>query len=882
VTLASPHWLWLLLAVPLVVWLAWRGRLARSRRRLIAACALRAAALALLAVALARPVLLERSSEVSIVYAMDVSRSISRTFLQQTLEWIRARQAAHPGVHSRYVVFARRAAILERLEDVATVGDATDVNETDLEQALRTAALGFAPGTAKRLVLVSDGNATRGDVWRALPQLQAERVRLYAMPAAVAVSNDAWVESIELPDDVRREEPVIANVAVFSRLATPARVELAAGSRMLAGRRLQLEAGQNTIALRVQLPEQGSVTLTARVTAQGDEDDRNDTLTTTVQVRGRPRVLYVESAPESAHYLAEALRAQHIDVEPVPPAALATESLDRYDVVLMSDVPASAIDAKAANALETFVRDHGGGLIFAAGDTTFGKQGYAQSAVERLLPVRMQGKRKRRELDLVLLIDRSHSMRGRKLELAKTAALSTLDLLEKQHRLAVVAFDSRPHEVVPLAEVGSKRRAEDLLSSMTASGQTNIYNALVEAQRILTDSKAGTKHIILLSDGITAPPGGVPKSDSERTQEEVMRARADTMRALGVKPAEKTADAKPLAGGMDEVVDELARAKVTLSTVAIGEKPDLELMKRLAVEGKGKSYVAASDAEIPGLFVSETRRLLGEAIVEEPFRPEIVNRAQAIAGIDFAGGPPLKGYVVSRPKRFAETLLEAPQKQPLLVQTHYGLGKTVAFMSDVKNRWAAAWIGWAGYGQLWAQVVRDAMARSAPDGVQFDVRRHGGEAVIELTALDAKHLYRDNLAPRVRMRGASGAVSLVPLRQVGPGRYRAAVAVDAGGSDPYRFEPVEGGGITRADLAQLGTRSVSYPWSDEFRGLPPDNALLRALSESTGGAFASKGEEMFAPRGDGGLITRALWPWFAAAALVLFLLDILVRRLPRF
>ena len=41
-------------------------------------------------------------------------------------------------------------------------------------------------------------------------------------------------------------------------------------------------------------------------------------------------------------------------------------------------------------------------------------------------------------------------------------------------------------------------------------------------------------------------------------------------------------------------------------------------------------------------------------------------------------------------------------------------------------------------------------------------------------------------------------------------------------------------------------RSVSYPWSDEYRGLPPDNALLRALSESTGGAFASKGEEMFA------------------------------------
>ncbi len=891
-TLASPLSLWLLAVLPAIWWLAWHHRAARAPRRLLTATLLRSLALILLALALARPVLLERSREISVVYAIDISRSVAPAFLRQTLDWIRIENARHAPAQVRYVVFGNRARILDSADDVlgvpvtadaASAPDAIDQSDTDLEQALRTAMFGFAPSTARRLVLVSDGNQTHGDVWRVLPHLQSERVRVFSIPATVAVSNDAWVEAIALPEDVRQEEPAIASIHIFSRMQTHARVELSRRTRVLSARSVTLQPGENEVELRIRIPEAGSTVLTARVTADGDENERNDALSESLQVGPRPRVLYVESAPESAHYLADALRAQHIDVSVAKAGALGSESLSGYDVVILSDVPAASIDAAGARALESFVRDQGHGLIFAAGENTYGKQGYAGSEVERLLPVRLQGKRKRRELDLVLLIDRSHSMRGRKLELAKTAALTTLDLLEQWHRLAVVAFDSRPHEVVPLTEVGSKRRAEDLISSMTASGQTNIYNALVEAQRILAESTAGTKHIILLSDGVTAPPGsGSARSSSEQAQEAVRKARAETLRQVGVNLPEPPPEPPERPGGMGGIVAELAQAKITLSTVAIGEKPNLELMQSLAADGNGKSYVASSDAEIPGLFVSETRRLLGEAIVEEPFRPLVINRADALAGLDFAAGPELKGFVVSRPKRFAEVWLQAVKKEPLLVQTHYGLGKTVAFLSDVKNRWAAQWIGWDGYGRFWAQLVRDTMARNEREGITWQVRRQGSEAVIELSALAANRTYRDNLAPRVRITRPDGEVSVLPLRQVGPGRYRASASMAAGSGEPYRFEALEGGGVTKRDLAQLGTRTVSYPWSDEYRVLPPNNALLRSLSEATGGVFAPKAEEIFAQRGDGGLATRPLWPWFAAVALALFLLDILVRRAPRF
>src|SRR5262249_26096884 len=149
------------------------------------------------------------------------------------------------------------------------------------------------------------------------------------------------------------------------------------------------------------------------------------------------------------------------------------------------------------------------------------------------------------------------------------------------------------------------------------------------------------------------------------------------------------------------------------------------------------------DAEVPGLFVAETRRLLGEAIVEEAFRPSVINRAEAIAEVDFAHGPPLKGFVVARPKHFSEVLLQALKQEPLLVETHYGLGKTVAFLSDVKNRWATQWLSWEGYGRFWAQVVRNAIARSAGEGISWHVQRQDDYALIELRALDANRMYRE-------------------------------------------------------------------------------------------------------------------------------------------
>ena len=888
--------LWLLAAAPLL-WLASRpNRAAISRRRIRVAGWLRACALCLLIAALTAPTLRTRTHQVSVVYALDISRSVSPEFLRGALQWMRAANTRYRPAQTCYLVFADHAELLADLESIPSVpvrsadknpheDGAIDQNATDLEQALTTALLGFAPGHAKRLVLMSDGNQTAGDVWRALPRLQAERVRVFAVPATVALEGEVWIDELILPQSVRQLEPVTLRLRVFSRGRLRATVQLAVAGAMVGNRVVSLSPGENELIFSARFKHAGENAVVAKLALEGGPVSRDDSLTETVWVQPRPRVLYVESSPGAARYLANALTLQGIEVATATPEQFAGDprALQGMDAVILSDVPPDRLGPASVRRLEVFVRDLGGGLIFSAGENAYGRQGYAKGEVERLLPVRFEARRKRRELDLVLLIDRSYSMRGRKLELAKSAALATLDLLEEQHRLAVIAFDSKAHDVVPLTEVGSKRRADALISSMTSSGQTNIYNALTRAYELLAASKAKTKHVILLSDGVTAPPpgalgAGAPMSDSDSAWKIIRELRKDTL-GRPLLPQEP-AEAMPASGGFEDLVARMAAADITLSTVAIGDKPNLELMSALARWGNGKGYVAARDVELPGMFVAEARRLLGESLVEEPFRPLVKAKGEALAGVDFGAGPPLRGYVRANAKRFSDVLLEAKNGEPLLVQTRYGLGKTVAFLSDLKNRWAVEWLSWPGYARFWAQVVRDAIRDSADQGLAWRVSRRGPEALITLSALDGDGAYRNGLSPKVRVVTPDAQSNVMVLRQVAPGTYRASMPLQAFRQSAYRFELLPSPGISRQETTQAGARSLFYPRSDEFRALPPNVALLEALSRQTGGKLAPKAEEVLAPSSDAAVASAPLWPYLAAAALLLFLADIAARRVP--
>lgn len=844
--------LWLLALLPLMWWASARSRVNLSRAHLITVTLLRTAALMCVIGALLRPWWTAPIKEVSVVYVLDVSRSVASGFVQSALQFAqKASQQAKPALE-RFVVFAKDARLVARAQDVSALavseraadaqGATLYQGATDLERALDAAMAGLDPTRVKRLVLFTDGNATAGDVWRAVPALAAQKVRVFAYPAPPRAASDAWIERIEVPDGVRRDEPVSVTVRVVSQAPAPAQLRLASGNELLAARSVQLEAGANAIVVPVRLRRQGQVVLTAEVRARGDAVPDNDQLERSVWVGPRPRVLYVEREEQAAKYLRDALVREGIDVQVADPqrVAAALRGVDGYDGVILSDLVPKDLDAQGMQTLQRYVQERGGGLIFAAGETTYGETGYSGSTLEKILPVEFKSQEKRKDLALVLCIDRSYSMKGKPIALAKAGARAALDLLEEQHYFGVIAFDSQPHEAVPLQLVRAKRRAEDLIDRIQASGQTNIYPALATAWRMLEKNSAKRKHIIVLSDGDTAP--------------------AD----------------------FDRLLKRIEDSKVTVSTVTLGKTGDPKLMARIAELGKGKSYVAEDIEQVPQLFVEDTKNVSRTALMEEPFRPVVKHKIEALRGLDFAKAPPLLGYAATKARDDAEVFLATEANAPILARWQYGLGRSVLFASDAKNRWAANWLQWDGYGKFWSQLVRDTIRRDNDEQVRFDVERVGEEARVSLALMSERGEWRNDLAPRVNVRAPDGAAPAqgLALRQVAPGRYEGRLAVATAGNAPYVFELLADGQVGAAAARRAGLRQLYYPYPDELRSFPPDVALLQAIAQQTGGKLGASVAEIFDPGDDQGVARRALWPWLAAIGLALYLLDLALRRAP--
>jgi uncharacterized membrane protein len=850
---------WPLALLPALLYVWWVRRHSRTsltRRHQDVLWLLRASVVLLLLLALMRPHLNRPGTGISAVFLMDVSRSISPEFLNAAIQWTGDAVEQGEPEHARFIGFAATSTIVESASELPSLAvydgaamesgatppppGAIDQSGTNIERAVRQALASFAPATLKRLVLITDGHETEGDLASVVPELEAASVRVFAVPAAVRAEGDSWIESIEVPSDVREGETVEVAVVVFSRASKKAVVALETASSRLARREIDLSPGFSRVSFETRLPDAGLLDLQARIETEQDPFRDNDSRVETVTVAPPLRVLYVEGHPPSASYLERALESEGMEVTVVPgtSASSAAARFGTYDAVVLSDVSAKSLDQRAMLALETYVRDEDGGLIFAAGETSYGEEGYTDTVVERILPVEFRVEEKWKDLSLIIVLDKSYSMYGKKIALAKEATKAALDLLEETHRFGVVTFDWNPYVTIPLQLATNKDWIKDGISRIQASAQTNIYPALERAFEQLVESPSKVKHVILLSDGKTYPDD------------------------------------------YEELVTRMTEKEITVSSVAVGEEADRELLADIARWGNGRSYFIEDAEKVQQIFIEETQIALEATLVEESFSPLVKREIEAFRGIDFDTAPALKGYVSTIPRDAAEVILEAQDEDPLLARWHYGLGRAVMFTSDVKNRWAVDWLQWDGYGKFWSQLVRETARRSHGAEVDFKVDRRGNAAEVELSVVDRSGHYPRGLAPELRVIGPTADVRMVPLRQTAPGRYRASIPVSISASSPWRFE-LDAEGIPDEALAPASrTRTVFYPYPDEYRFYPPDVAKLEALALETGGKVGPSVEDIFEVGAERASVPTALAPLLMGLALALYLLDIAVRRVP--
>jgi hypothetical protein len=325
---------------------------------------------------------------------------------------------------------------------------------------------------------------------------------------------------------------------------------------------------------------------------------------------------------------------------------------------------------------------------------------------------------------------------------------------------------------------------------------------------------------------------------------------------------------------MADIVNE----RITVSAVMIGGHVMPDTMLRMASFGKGRFYEVPVNqaAALPDIFIKESAVILKSAIMEEPFKPKQVAASEVLRGMP-AEYPALMGYVGSTPKDRAEVPLLTDKGDPLLAHWQIGLGRSLAFTSDAKARWAREWLGWERYRQFWTQAAQWSLRRLENADFTADLELEKGEGRLAVEAVDEQGNYRNFLQLRALVISPKGERQTIALEQTGPGRYEARFPTREVGA--YTLHVIEwSAGQPRGSLV-LGA-SVNY--SPEFAASAPNLALLRRLAEYGGGKildprnpadnpFLHDRQRTFQP--------KDWFEWLLRFAVVLFVADVGVRRI---
>lgn len=841
-TWTAPAALWLLALVPLVWVASWFSRTNFSPRQHLLQQIVRAVVLVALAVALARPVMEMGSSRLSIVYLVDASYSVSSQAVSEAAARIAELNREVRPDHVRIVAFAKDARVVENEAALVALVNAEPGQTggllrtaTDLEAGLAAARAELAPGYVPRLVLFTDAQPTSGDVSAALSQLAASGVAVHVYPMAPRELGDTWVDAVQFPPTLAPGGLVTVTVEVGSQREVSAVVEVKHRGAVLASRTVALSAGRTPVPLEVSLDEAGAATFEAVVRAPGDPLPENNSLTRAAWIAPRPRVLYVEGTLASARYLQTALEQSGFDVEVRGAAALpgTRDDLAAYDVVILSDLARSVLPDDKVAVLGSWVEESGGGLLVTGGEAVFGEEGYRESPLERLLPVTFERKDEP-EVALIMVLDKSWSMAGTNIEMLRISAQAAVDVMKDDHTLGIVTFNDGLDWTLLPRQVGPNREEiRKAIAGIEPSGHTLIYPAIEQAFFALQKLKARAKHVLLLSDGRSYP---------------------DDYETL-----------------VNKMVDE----KMTVSSVAMGAAADRELLNNIAKWGRGRSYASDNPKDVPQIFVKEAKDVMSPGFDEKPLKP-VVKHLGFLEGIDFARAPALRGRTATVLKDTALELLGTEEEDPLLAYWPIGAGRAAVFASDVKDRWAADWIRWRGYGPFFSAVVRELAGQRAPAWT-LDMEAgpaRGASRIVTLTveARDPLGLPRNLLRPAIRVR-AGDLERTIAARQVAPGRYEARVTVDA--AVAVEAELAEDAAPASSGLS----RSFVPDAGAEYRFRPPDVSLLAAIADATGGTVMPGAEALQRGAGDSRASRIALWPWLVLFAAFAWAVDLLLRRI---
>lgn len=871
---------WLVLAPTLVAasWWMSRGAIAGLSPGLRwTALGLRAALIVTLCGALAGAHWRTRVNDLAVVAVLDVSDSMPPGSAAGAARYLQE-GAARAGTNDRLgLVLTAERPLVAALPgaQVRTVEPAFDAGtgSTDLASALRLATAVLPDDASSRIVLITDGNETEGGLLSAVEAARAAGAIVDVLPVRYDIRREVIVDQIVAPAGARQGQTVNLRFVLNATAPTRGLLTLFAGDTPVdldpgspgVSIPLSLREGVNIESVPVTLPTQGAQRFRAVFEPLDAADDaiaENNAAEAVTFVTGEGRVLVLADSPDEHGALVDALERAGMGVvlEQTPASFGSLVDLAAYDAVVLAGTGAYGFSLKQQEELRAYVHDIGGGLFVLGGPGALGAGGWIGSPLADALPLKLDPPQEQRTLKgaLAVVLDASGSMSipvgsVSQQTIANEAAVAAVKTLTRSDEVLVLAFDSVTRTIVPLGPNVDPEGIARAIRGIGPGGGTNMFPALARAAIELEKSDAASKHIVVLSDGQTM---GNP-DDGRRA-------------ALRIRQL----------GG-------------TLTGIAVGPGADVRLLEDLSRVGGGRFFALTTERlaqTLPAVFVRDVQTALRTLIWEgEPANPTITAISEALRGVP--GLPPYRGYVLTT-EREGLSLITAKTHQgdPLLAQWQHGLGRVVVFTSDGTARWTPSWGAWDGYRSFVEQHVRWAMRPTGSANLNVVTQQQGDTTRVIVEALDAGGEPLNFARFQGRVVAPDGASAPVELRMTAPGRYEGRAPTPGEGvfTLNLRYDttgsPVDETPGSREQLADRGSvqAAIVKPAAAERRTLASNDALLERAASIGGGRVLTgnaQTDNLFSREGMGRAFSaRSIWLPLTLLALVVFLVDVAVRR----
>lgn len=857
-TFARPAALWLLVLVPLIALVTVLLRQRRRTERPV--IALRLLIVALIAFTLAEPMTTHGAGAVSTVFVVDRSRSLTDNTQSQVNDWVTdALKGGGAEDRAAVVAFGAAPELTGPAAKATQLGsswdqtsDSFDANYTDIESALALARA-LPLGGSRRIVLVSDGAENIGSALNQSGQAASDGTPIDVLPVEGVGEGDLRVESATAPSTTWAGEHVSVVASIASGAGGDGTVDLFVDGTRVTSKQADFPSGLSSYSFDVKDLKPGFHSMEVRVTGTmaNDRFQENNSAPLSLVVRDKPKLLLVSQAGTDVGLLKGTLERSGAVVTVSEPSAVPSRlsELGVYDAILLNNIPASSMTLDQLAGLQEATRSKGRGLIVIGGTSSYGPGNYAGTLLEDTMPVTVkvtEGKERQR-VALLLIIDKSGSMSydplsgSPKVEMAKEAAKLAAQSLSDGDQIGVLAFSDSQQWVVPITTIDGQSSRDEInakIDGIKADGGTEIYPALSVGFDAIRNVNTDVRHIVLLSDG---------------------KSRSGTVESY------------------EKLISDGITDRTTLSTIAIGDDADTELLQTLAEQGNGRYHFTEKSEDIPRLTLAEAQSAGSQSVLRGEFKPIQSQPSPILTGFTPQELPAIDGYDYAQAKPDAQVVLTSQRDDPILAKWQYGLGRVVAWTADDGSDFANGWPSWGRFDEFWGSMVRWALPDPENQPLQVSVKRDGREVAITVDSLSEDSAYVDSAPTMATITSPSGAVTRnMPLHQVGPGQYQVRVLAPDPGA--YRIDLQQ----QRGNQQVTELAGFAIPPSPELQPSQTGQQLMEALAARTGGRVLSLDEpsEAFTNNGIQGTSLRSFHPvWYVplALALMLFLTELMLR-----